>query len=258
MTDAPLLLTEHPNDVVQITLNRPRARNAVSFEMWEAFGAQLDRLERDTPKRAVVICGADNWFSNGGDMKIPPARGAGAQAPAARLEMGQRIIQRLRALPIPMIAAVEGGAYGIGWSLALACDMIVAAEDAKFGAPFVQFGLVPDGGAAWFLTRQLGRQRAAEIIFSGRTLGAAEAMALGLVSRLARAGQAINDALALAVDIGAGNRHAVEMTKRLLQVSDTSDLAGSHALELAYCVTAQGGAEVARAREAFAQKRPKG
>ena len=152
----------------------------------------------------------------------------------------------------------RSGAYGIGWSLALACDVIFAAEDAKFGAPFVQFGLVPDGGAAWFLTRRLGRQRAAELILSGRTLTAAEAMDLGLISRLARAGQTVADALAFAAGLGAGNRQAVELTKRLIQISDTGDLAASHALELAYCVTAQGGQEVARAREAFAQKKTKG
>ncbi|WP_280117209.1 enoyl-CoA hydratase/isomerase family protein [Sphingobium fuliginis] len=81
--------------------------------------------------------------------------------------MGQRIIGRVRALPIPTVAAVEGGAFGVSWSLAMACDMIFAADNARFGAPFLEFGLVPDGGAAWFLTRQLGRARAAEIVFSG-------------------------------------------------------------------------------------------
>lgn len=246
-----LLLEVQDNGVAVITLNRPRARNTVSFAMWEQFSAALDRLENATPARMLVLCGAEGYFSNGGDVKLPPARGEGAVALAARLEMGQRIINRIRALPIPTVAAVEGGAFGVSWSLAMACDMIFAAQDAKFGAPFLGFGLVPDGGAAWFLTRQLGRARASEIIFSGRTLGADEALALGLVSRIVAPGTAVDEALALGATIGGGNAHAVELTKRLLVQAESGDLATTHALELVYCHTCQAGEEVPRARETF-------
>lgn len=246
-----LLLEVQDNGVAVITLNRPRARNTVSFAMWEQFSAALDRLENATPARMLVLCGAEGYFSNGGDVKLPPARGEGAVALAARLEMGQRIINRIRALPIPTVAAVEGGAFGVSWSLAMACDMIFAAQDAKFGAPFLEFGLVPDGGAAWFLTRQLGRARASEIIFSGRTLGADEALALGLVSRIVAPGTAVDEALALGATIGGGNAHAVELTKRLLVQAESGDLATTHALELVYCHTCQAGEEVPRAREKF-------
>jgi enoyl-CoA hydratase/carnithine racemase len=246
------LIQEWRDDgVVILTINRPQARNTVSFEMWTQFSAALDRLEHETPARAVVLRGAQGYFSSGGDVKLPPARGNGATALAARLEMGQRIIARLRALPIPTIAAVEGGAFGVSWSLALACDMIIAEADAKFGAPFLQFALVPDGGAAWFLTRQLGRQRAAEIIYSGRLVDASEALSLGLVSRVVPVGTAVDEALTLGATIGHGNRHAVELTKRLLNAAETSDLANSHQLELIYCHSLQGGDEVVVAREAF-------
>ncbi len=246
-----LLFEEREDGVVLLTLNRPRARNTVSFALWEQFAAALDRLEHATPARALVLCGAEDYFSNGGDVKLGPARGEGALALATRLEMGQRIIARLRALPIPTIAAVEGGAFGVAWSLAMACDMILAGENAKFGAPFLQFGLVPDGGGAWFLVNKLGRARASEIIFSGRTLDAAEALSLGLLSRTVAPGRVVEEALALASGIGGGNRHAVELTKRLLQQAETGDLAGSHALELAYCHICQAGEEVPRAREKF-------
>jgi|EndMetStandDraft_7_1072992.scaffolds.fasta_scaffold11564_3 enoyl-CoA hydratase/carnithine racemase len=249
--DPELLFELREDGVAVITLNRPRAKNTVSFTMWEQFSAALDRLENATPARMLILCGAEGYFSNGGDVKLPPARGEGALRLAARLEMGQRIIRRLRALPIPTVAAVEGGAYGVSWSLAMACDMIFAAEDARFGAPFLDFGLVPDGGAAWFLTRQLGRARAAEIIFSGRTLEAAEALTLGLVSRLVRPGEAVAQALALGATIGGGNAHAVELTKRLLDQAESGDLSANHALELVYCHTCQAGEEVPRAREAF-------
>lgn len=252
LSETPELLFElNDKGIAHIILNRPRAKNTVSFAMWEQFSAALDSLENATPARMLIISGAEGTFSNGGDVKLPPARGEGALALAARLEMGQRIISRVRALPIPTVAAVEGGAFGVSWSLAMACDMIFAATNACFGAPFLEFGLVPDGGAAWFLTRQLGKVRAADIIFSGRTLDAAEALSLGLVSRVVPPGMAVDEAMTLGETIGDGNRHAVELTKRLLQQAETGDLAAAHALELAYCHICQAGGEVPRAREKF-------
>ena len=235
-------------DIALLTVNRPRARNSVSFAMWAEFSAALDEIESGTPPRAVVLCGADGHFGNGGDVKTGPARGDGALARGARLEIGQRILSRLRALPSPTIAAVEGGAHGISWSLALACDLVLAADNARFSAPVLDFGLVPDGGAAWFLVRHLGRQRAAELFFSGRAMAATEAHALGLVSRLVEPGRAVDEAVAFGRRLE--NRQAAELTKRLLHVAETSDLAACHALELVYCHSAQGGEEVLRAREA--------
>jgi enoyl-CoA hydratase/carnithine racemase len=247
----PLLVERHPGDVVMLTLNRRHALNSVSFELWESFAAALDEIERDTPVRGLVLTGAGGFFSTGGDVKLPPARGAGALAPAARLELGQRIIARLRRLPVPVIAAVEGGAYGMGWGLALAADLIFAAEDAKFGAPFLDYGTVPDGGTAWFLERQVGRLRAAELIFSGRSIDAPEALALGLASRLCPRGETAAAALAFAAHIGKGNRQAAELAKRLLQQASETSLDASLALELAHCAICQSGEEAARAREQF-------
>lgn len=251
MSDQDLLWERRDDDILLVTFNRPRSRNTVSFEMWEEFSRMLDSAENGTPPRALILRGADNYFSSGGDVKVPPARGEGALSLAARLEMGQRNIARLRALPVPVIAAVEGGAFGIAWAITMACDLVFAADDARFGAPFLEHGLVPDGGAAWFLNRQLGRHRAAEIIFSGRFLDAQETLGLGLVSRLVAPGTAVDEALAFAANIGKGNRHAVELTKRLLQAADEGDLAQTHMLELVYCHTCQAGDEVKAAREAF-------
>ena len=252
MDEAPHLLVEHgADDVVLITLNRPYAKNTVSFAMWEAFAAALTQIEEGTPPRALVIRGAEGYFSSGGDVKNPPARGEGALARGKRLEMGQRVIARLAALPVPTIAAVEGGAWGVAWGLALACDVLFAGASASFGAPFVNLGLVPDGGVAWYLTRQLGRRRASEIIYSGRTVTAEEAHSLGLVSRLVPDEEVVASALAFARGIGEGNRHAVELTKRMIHQAESSDLAGAHALELAFCHLTQGSEEAVRAREAF-------
>jgi len=250
-----LRVERQDDDVVLVTMNRPEAKNAVSFEMWQGFSSVLDQLERNTPVRAVVLTGAGNVFSTGGDVKIPPARGEGALAPATRLEWGQRVIARLRRLPVPVIAAVEGGAWGMGWSLALACDVMFVADDARFGAPFVHFGLTPDGGACWLLARQLGRQRAAELVLSGREIKADEALSLGLATRLYPPGSVVEAALAFAHNIGGSNRHAVELTKRLLHNADEGNsLEASHTLELAYCAILQRGDELQRARDAYAAR----
>jgi enoyl-CoA hydratase/carnithine racemase len=255
---APRLAVETLADgVVLARLNRPEAKNAVSFEMWREFSALLDKLETETPARALVLYGADNFFSIGGDLKIAPAAGEGALALATRLEWGQRVIARLRRMPIPVIGAVEGGAFGVGWALLMSCDLIIAAEDARFGAPFVDFGLTPDGGAAWFLTQRIGRHATAELLFSGRYIDAKEAKALGLVSTISAPGAALDTARSFASAIGKGNRHAVELTKRLLHGAETGDLEACHALELAYCAILQDGEELARARAAFAAARAK-
>jgi enoyl-CoA hydratase/carnithine racemase len=247
----PLLVERHDGDILLLLINRRRALNTVSFALWESFSAILDEVERDTPLRALVIAGAGDFFSAGGDVKHPPARGEGALAPAARLELGQRILARLRRLPVPVIAAVEGGAFGFGWALALSADLLFAADNARFGAPFLQFGTVPDGGMTWLIERQIGRLRAAELIFSGRTIEASEALALGLVSRLTPPGQAVAAALEFAAAIGHGNRQASELAKRLLQGASEMSLEASQAQELAYCAICQVGEEAERAREEF-------
>lgn len=246
-----LLVERDADDVVLVTLNRPRAKNTVSFAMWEAFADALTAIEAGTPPRALVIRGAEGYFSNGGDVKNPPVRGEGALARGKRLELGQRVIARIAALPVPTIAAVEGGAWGVSWGLALACDVLFAGRGAVFGAPFVNLGLVPDGGVAWFLTRQIGRRRASEIIYSGRTVSAEEAFSLGLVSRLVPDEEVASAAIAFARGIGEGNRHAVELSKRMIHQAESSDLAGAQALELAFCHLTQGSEEAARANEAF-------
>ncbi|WP_417320045.1 enoyl-CoA hydratase/isomerase family protein [Emcibacter sp.] len=254
-----VLTEEKDGDILLITLNRPKARNALNLAVWEQLDAALRLAERPTPPRAVILTGAENFFSAGGDLKSTPAMGEGALAPAARLEIGQKIIRRLHDLPIPVIAAVEGGAYGIGWSLALACDLIISAENARYCAPFLSLGLVPDGGCVWFLRRKLGAYQASEIILSERVVEAAEAMELGLTSKLVPAGETVQIALDMANGFAKGNRHSVELTKRLMRDADTSDLAGSHALELALCNICQTGPEVARMRaERAAKKKDKG
>jgi enoyl-CoA hydratase/carnithine racemase len=228
------------DDVVRLTLNRPRARNALSFTVWEGLAEALDRLERTTPPRALILCGAEGYFSAGGDIKLPPARGDGALHRVARVEMAQRVIHRIRSFAAPTIAAVEGGAIGLAWSLTLACDMVICARNARFQAPFANLGIVPDGGLVWFLTRQFGRYRASEILFSGRFVDAAEALDAGLVTRLVDPGEAVATALELAPALGSGNRKALELIKRMIHLAENADLPSLNATELAYGHITQG------------------
>ena len=237
------------DDIVRIVINRPRARNALSFTVWEGIAAAMDRIERETLPRALILCGAEGYFSAGGDIKIPPARGDGALHRAARVELAQRVIHRLRAFPAPTFAAIEGGAIGLGWSLALACDLVIAADNVRFQAPFANMGIVPDGGLIWFLTKRLGRYQASEIVFSGRAVDGAEAKAAGLVTRLVEPGRAVETALEMAATMGSGNRKALELIKRLVHQAETADLSSVNATELAFCQVSQSGDEIVRSRE---------
>ena len=249
-----LIFERTEDDIVVATMNRPAARNTASFGMWEEFARMLTELEDGTPARALVLRGAGGYFSSGGDVKNPPARGEGALRMGKRLELGQRVLARLQALPFPTLAAVEGGAWGVAWGMALSCDLLFAAESAQFGAPFVNLGIVPDGGVAWQLVRQLGRRKAADILLSCRTLGARECHDLGLASHVVPDGTAVEAALAYARTMGKGNRQALELAKRMIAQAETAPLAECMAAELAYCHITQGGEELARARAEFAAR----
>lgn len=251
MSEEPVLLAEHDGDgLVVLTLNRPRARNSLVWDTWTALAAALDRVADDESARCLVISGGE-FFSAGGDLKSTPAHGSGALAPAARLELAQSVFGRLRALPLPVIAAVEGGAIGIGWSLVLSCDLVVAARDAFFWAPFVARGIMPDGGAAWYLVERLGRHRAAELLFGGARLPAPDAAALGLVTTLAESGQALAGARQQATALAAADAGAVELTKRLLHRAESARWEDYTPLELSTAVVAQQRGSASAGRTGF-------
>jgi enoyl-CoA hydratase/carnithine racemase len=148
-------------------------------------------------------------------------------------------MEELKAMPVPTIAAVEGAAVGLGWSLALSCDLVVASEDSFFSAPFVARAVVPDGGLGWRLTQQLGRHRAASLLLRGTRLDAAEAHRLGLVSEVVEPGSAIARADQITDEIAAADAGAVEMTKRLINAAEAAQLATFQPLELAIATIAQ-------------------
>jgi 2-(1,2-epoxy-1,2-dihydrophenyl)acetyl-CoA isomerase len=254
--DGPQVLIERPEaGVVVLTLNRPAARNAVDWQTWELLGAAVTELADDDSCRAVVLTGAGGTFCAGGDVKSGPSRGSGLGAPAARLRIGQRVLDGLLKLPKPVLAAVEGPAVGIGWSLALACDLVLAARDATFGAPFVLRGLVPDGGAAWFLTRAVGRQRAAALLLTGEPLPAVEAAQIGLVSRLTDPGATLPVATELAGRLARGPAEALRLTKDMMRAA--VDLPLERFLEVEWLAATLDltGPDAAEGRAAFVEKR---
>lgn len=239
MTDgAPLVLREDRDGIALISLNRPRQRNSLRYESWSELLRVFDQLD-SAGVRGVVLAGAGGFFSAGGDLKTGPAHGTGPLSPAGRVEHAQRAMGRLRELPVPTVAAVEGAAVGLGWSLALACDLVVAASDAFFAAPFVARAVVPDGGLAWRLTQQLGRHRAASLLLRGTRLGAVEAQRLGLVTDVVEPGKAVDCAVAIAEEIAQSDPGALEMTKRLINGVEAAQVAAFHPLELAMATVAQ-------------------
>ncbi len=246
----PLTRREDHDGIAVVLLNRPRQRNALRYESWTELSDVLHSVVADDV-RGLVLAGADGFFCAGGDLKTGPAHGSGPLGPAGRVEHAQRVMEQLKAVPVPTIAAVEGAAVGLGWSLALSCDLVVCASDAYFAAPFVARAVVPDGGLAWRLTQQLGRHRAASLLLRGARLPAADAERLGLVTDVVEPGSAVARAVAIADELGRADAGAVEMTKRLINSAEAAQLAAFHPLELAMATVAQQRSAAAEGRAAY-------
>ncbi|OBI67203.1 enoyl-CoA hydratase/isomerase family protein [Mycobacterium sp. E796] len=245
-----LIRREDRDGIALLLLNRPRQRNALRYESWSELSEVLDGVVADDV-RGVVLAGADGFFCAGGDLKTGPAYGSGPLGPAGRVEHAQRVMEQLKAVPVPTLAAVEGAAIGLGWSLALSCDLVVCASDAYFAAPFVARAVVPDGGLAWRLTQQLGRHRAASLLLRGTRLSAGDAERLGLVTDVVEPGSAIARAVVIADELGQADAGAVEMTKRLINSAEAAQLAAFHPLELAMATVAQQRSAAADGRAAY-------
>ncbi|MDQ0942684.1 enoyl-CoA hydratase/isomerase family protein [Streptomyces sp. V1I1] len=231
-----LILHATDNGVSWITLNRPEAMNAVTWDQRERITALLDAASADPGIRAVVITATGKGFCAGADLRgTPPAgreRIAGDVARTIRLG-AQRLIGAVLDCEKPVIAAVNGTAAGIGAHLAFACDLVLAAEEAKFIEVFVRRGLVPDGGGAYLLPRLVGPQRAKELMFFGDSLPAGEAERIGLVNRVVAARELEKTAREWAERLAAGPTRAIALTKQLVNASLDGDRATAFASEAA-------------------------
>ncbi|MFE0101643.1 enoyl-CoA hydratase/isomerase family protein [Streptomyces sp. NPDC059009] len=231
-------LVQHATDngVSWITLNRPEAMNALTWDQRERIMALLADASADPGVRAVVITATGKGFCAGADLRGTPDTG-GERVPgdvARTIKRGaQRFIASILDCEKPVIAAVNGTAAGIGAHLAFACDLVIAAEQAKFIEVFVRRGLVPDGGGAYLLPRLVGPQRAKELMFFGDSLPAVDAERLGLVNRVVPAEELEKTAREWAERLAAGPTRAIAMTKQLVNASLDGDRAAAFAAEAA-------------------------
>ena len=221
MTDG--LRVDIDGPVATLTLDRPEALNALTVAVKVALREALERLATDRDVRVVILTGAGRAFCAGQDL----AERDQPDAAPLDVELRERynpIIRALRSMGQPVIAAVNGVAAGAGASLAFACDLRIAAEDARFVLAFGRIGLVPDSGATWFLPRLVGAARAAELTLVGDPVGAEEALRIGLVSRVVPGDQLLAQARELADRIAAGAPMAQALTKGALERAATIDL----------------------------------
>ena len=248
-----MLLTRVESGVLWLTLNRPTVRNALSDDLRTALFEALRTAALDPAVRAVVIRGAGGAFCAGADVA---QLGIGQAGTAAMLERGREIVTALAELPKPVVAAVQGPAAGAGFSLALACDLIVADTSAVFHPVFAKVGLAPDWAFTHWFVRTLGLHRAKDILLTGRALPAAEAHNLGVVARVWPADDFDEDLRAFATSLADGPTVALGVTKRLLNEAVETDLAGSLTAEAYAALYVTGTADHAEAVAAFAEKRP--
>jgi len=215
-----LVESSRDGHVALLRLNRPEARNALSPEMMEQLAAELERLDPDPEVRCIVIAGSEKVFAAGADIKAMSERSfaEALRHPAASFW------RRLAAIKTPMIAAVSGYALGGGCELALACDMIVADENATFGQPEITLGIIPGGGGTQRLARVLGKQRAMEYVLTGKRFDAETARAIGLVNQVAKKGKWLEEALALAQTVAARPPIAARLAKQAVLVAEETAL----------------------------------
>ena len=239
--------------VALVTLDRPRALNALSFDLLDELATALESLDADPSCRAIVITGAgDRAFAAGADI-----RELAEQTPTSLVADGRfEAWDRIAAIGLPLIAAVRGFALGGGCELAMACDMVVAAEDATFGQPEIRLGVMPGAGGTQRLTRAIGKARAMELVLTGRTMSAQEADAHGLITRVVPAEATVDAALELAARIAAMPPLAIRAAKASILDAAERSLADGLARERETFFRLFDTQDQAEGMAAFTEKRP--
>lgn len=236
-----------------IRLNKPETRNALDMDMRAELKLVLQELEEDKDIRVIVLTGQDPAFCAGGDlrtmMESEPGKGY------RRLHHVQQLVKAMRDSGKPIIAAVNGAAFGAGWSLALASDFVIAAENAKFGQAFIKVGLVPDLGSMYLLPRVIGLPKAKELMMTGRPIDAAEALALGIANQVVPREQLWTATMQLAVELAESAPQALTYIKSILNQTYEKDFAAIleyEALAQDVCMQTEDHQE---GRQAFFEKR---
>lgn len=213
--------------VATITLVREARMNAFDEAMHAELRAALAAVEGDATVRAVVITGSGRAFSSGQDLGERAATFAQGQVPDLRTSLEHNynpLVRRLAELSVPVIATVNGIAFGAGAALAIACDIVVAARSARFQFGFVNVGLGPDSGASWHLPRLVGQARAMDLALTARPVSAEEALTMGLVSRMVEDADLAENVAAIARELAAKSAPAVAAVKRQLRANPAGTL----------------------------------
>ncbi|HUO22948.1 MAG TPA: enoyl-CoA hydratase-related protein [Caulobacteraceae bacterium] len=216
-----LIVEPHPGAVV-IRLNRPGALNALNNALMDELSAALDQAEADPEVRAIVLTGSDKAFAAGADIKEMADK---TYAQAVAEDFITRNWERAARCRKPLVAAVAGYALGGGCELAMMCDIVIAADNAKFGQPEITIGVVPGAGGSQRLTRAVGKAKAMDMVLTGRTIDAAEAERCGLVSRIAPLPTLMDEALAVAAKLAALPPVALMAAKALVLAAFETPLA---------------------------------
>lgn len=216
------ILFEKTDEVAKLTINRPQVRNCVDRRTLEELLAALDQCEADQSVRAVVLTGGGDAFSSGADLKY--LRTQTAQEFASFIQLYHAVCNKMESLAKPVIAAINGVTLAGGLELALACDLAVAVEDAQIGDHHANIGSIPGGGSTQRLPRTVGARRAKELIFTGKRVSAREAEAMGLVNRVAPAGQLHDVVMDLARSLAAKDPWVLRTAKYLINQGMQADL----------------------------------
>lgn len=262
-TDYEHLLVQQDGGVLTITMNRPEVLNAVSEPMLEGLGALLEEAAQDASVRCIVLTGAGRAFGAGADLRAG-AVGRHATGPASsepvkvstHLQKYHRIVRAIRGMPKPVIAAVRGVAAGASCNLALACDLRIASEDARFIEAFARIGLVPDAGGGFFLPRLVGYGKALELAMLADEVSGPEAARLGLANQCVPLAEFEETVQKLAQRLAKGPTRAYGLMKELMNAAVCSDLETTLHLEGELQDQAITTADHREGVMAFLQKRP--
>jgi enoyl-CoA hydratase len=249
------LIFQIENNIATITFNRPKALNALNQELLSEFSTALDEILENQDIRVLVLTGSgDKSFVAGADI-TELAQSLSAIQAKHFSEIGHRAINKLQELPIPVIAAVNGFALGGGSEIALACDFIYASEKAKFGLPEITLGLIPGFGGTQRLPRQIGKNLAKELIFTGKMISASKAYEIGMVNKILPPESLMEEVLKTAKTIVSRGKVSIRAAKQVINNGMDVDLATGCKLEIDAFSICMAGEDAREGTSAFLEKR---
>ena len=255
---APVLLESREGSIVTLTMNRPDRLNALNNDLSTALNDSISRIASDHTIHVVILTGEGRAFCAGGDLAvIGKGRASGNDAELAPLlRSGMQAVLKIRTMPQPVIAAVNGAAAGAGMNLALAADIRIAAEDAVFGQNFAKVGLFPDYGGTYFLPQLVGRAKAAELFYTGDMIDAKTALRLGIVNHIFPAERLLAETQSLAARIATGPQIAIRAVKQTIFARDKEALAAALNREVEHQLKCFHSHDCQEGILAFLEKRP--